>query len=71
MALATASIEDYSTLLLFRDVDEHKVIGPRQEVAVSIRIENLQDEVSIIISVRNTQLWSLALSTYTILSACL
>lgn len=71
MALATESIKDYSTLLLFCDIDEHEVIGPQQEVAVSIRIENLQEEVSIIISVRNTQLLSLALSTYTILSACL
>lgn len=53
MALATESIKDYSILLLFCDIDEHQVIGPQQEVAVSTRLEDLQDEVFLTISVRD------------------
>jgi hypothetical protein len=66
MALVIESIKDQSMFLFFCDIDEHNVIGPQQEVAVSTRIEYLQDEVSIVISVRNTQLRLLALSTYSI-----
>jgi hypothetical protein len=66
MALVIESIKVYSMFLFFCNTDEHNVIGPRQEAAVSTRIEYLQDEVSIVISVRNTQLRLLALSTYSI-----